>query len=85
MIYNTNRASRGNLGLSASAFCIRSSDGNLMYAEVQCLGIATNLYAEIVAIKMALSYYVEWNIIEIQVQIDTFGIIHMINGEWKIP
>ncbi|KAK4721760.1 hypothetical protein R3W88_011993 [Solanum pinnatisectum] len=42
---NTDGASRGNPGLSTYGFCIRNSDEDLIYAESQNIGVATNMEA----------------------------------------
>ncbi|XP_059285936.1 uncharacterized protein LOC132039479 [Lycium ferocissimum] len=43
---NTDGACRGNHGISSFRFCIIDSNGDLVYAEAQQMGIATNMEAE---------------------------------------
>ncbi|XP_059284936.1 uncharacterized protein LOC132038264 [Lycium ferocissimum] len=51
---NTDGVSRGNPGRSAYGFCLRDAEGNLLYAQAEEIGYATNIEAEIVAILEAL-------------------------------
>ncbi|XP_060195035.1 uncharacterized protein LOC132624247 [Lycium barbarum] len=53
---NTDRASRGNPGISSYTFCIRDELGDLVYAKAEGIGEATNTQAEMIAIKEALRY-----------------------------
>ncbi|XP_049362737.1 uncharacterized protein LOC125827465 [Solanum verrucosum] len=53
---NTDGAYRGNPGISSYAFCIRNDQGDLIYAEADTIGVATNLIAETTAIWKALQF-----------------------------
>ncbi|XP_060195442.1 uncharacterized protein LOC132624727 [Lycium barbarum] len=53
---NTDGASRGNPERSAYDFCLRDAEGNLIYAQTEEIGYATNVEAEIVALLEALKY-----------------------------
>ncbi|KAH0722705.1 hypothetical protein KY290_005357 [Solanum tuberosum] len=52
---NTDGASKGNPGENSYGFCIRRSQGDLVYAEAQKIGNTTNIEEEITAIWKALS------------------------------
>lgn len=54
--YNTDGACRGNPGQSSYAFCIRDSRGDLNYAEVEVLGVLTNIEAETKVVLHWLRY-----------------------------
>ncbi|KAK4735964.1 hypothetical protein R3W88_010225 [Solanum pinnatisectum] len=53
---NTDGASKGNPSQSAYGFCIRNRGGDLIYAEAQSIGEATNMEAEVRAVWEALKY-----------------------------
>ncbi|KAH0758004.1 hypothetical protein KY290_021497 [Solanum tuberosum] len=44
---NTNGAGKGNLRQSSYGYCIRDGRGDLIYAEAQSIGEATNMEAEV--------------------------------------
>ncbi|KAH0642524.1 hypothetical protein KY290_034106 [Solanum tuberosum] len=54
--YNTDGASRGNLGLSSYAFCLRDDRGDIHYAERATLENTTNTVAETKAILEACNH-----------------------------
>lgn len=43
---NTDGASKGNPGESSYGFCFRDSNGDLIHAQAQGIGVATNIEAE---------------------------------------
>ncbi|KAK4718231.1 hypothetical protein R3W88_016569 [Solanum pinnatisectum] len=74
--------------MSSYGFCLRDSDGDLLYAEAKRIGlIATNMVAELTAIWKDLRYcklrsYPYANII---LETDSLSFKNMIRKEWKIP
>ncbi|XP_049359182.1 uncharacterized protein LOC125823854 [Solanum verrucosum] len=61
---NSDGASKGNPGPSSCAFCIRNDQRDLIYVEGKRIGIANNLVAEVVALRMAVKNMVDgsWDI-----------------------
>lgn len=53
---NTDGVSKGNPGISTYAFCVRDSNGNLLYAEANNIGLATNVMAEATSVLKAIHY-----------------------------
>ncbi|KAH0776321.1 hypothetical protein KY290_007732 [Solanum tuberosum] len=51
-----NGTCRGNPGQSSYGFSIRDTKGDLIYAEAQCIGEATNMEAELMGVWKALPY-----------------------------
>ncbi|KAH0719115.1 hypothetical protein KY285_015146 [Solanum tuberosum] len=56
---NTDGACRGNPGLSTYGFCLRNSEGNLIYAQAEPIGVTTNMEAEARAILEAVKRVME--------------------------
>ncbi|XP_060210613.1 uncharacterized protein LOC132637558 [Lycium barbarum] len=82
---NTYGASRGNLGLSSYGLCIRDSNGDLVYAEAQQMGIATNMEAETESIKQALNFYKEHNFQQVQLETDSLVLLNILQDTWITP
>ncbi|XP_060190462.1 uncharacterized protein LOC132619635 [Lycium barbarum] len=82
---NTDGASRGNPGRSAYGFCLRDAEGNLLYAQAEEIGYATNIEAEIVAILEALRYCKQQGLHNIIFQTDSQTIQKILSEEWKPP
>ncbi|WMV40714.1 hypothetical protein MTR67_034099 [Solanum verrucosum] len=58
---NTDGACRGNLGTSTYGFCLRNTAGDLIHAEVEKIGVTTNVEAEMRAIVEAVPWEIaEW-------------------------
>ncbi|XP_060211915.1 uncharacterized protein LOC132639486 [Lycium barbarum] len=77
--------SRGNPGLSSYGFCIRDSNGDLVYAEAQQMGIATNMKAETEAIKHALKFCKEHNFQQVQLETDSLVLLNILQDTWITP
>lgn len=71
VVCNTDGASRGNPSQSAYSFCIRNEEGNLLFMEAKCIGIATNIEAEARVIMEALNSCVEKDFSKVLVQTDS--------------
>ncbi|KAH0651617.1 hypothetical protein KY285_031747 [Solanum tuberosum] len=82
---NTDGASKGNPGLSAYGFCIRNRGGDLIYAEAQSIGEATNMEAEVRAVWEALKYCISQRMSNVHMDTDSLILKNMIVKNWKIP
>ncbi|WMV24105.1 hypothetical protein MTR67_017490 [Solanum verrucosum] len=82
---NTDGASRGNPGDNAYALCIRDYKGDLIFAEAQQIGFATNNMAEAVAVLMGLKYCRQNQYRKLILETDSVGIKNYLIREWKIP
>lgn len=82
---NTNGTSKGNRGKSSYGFCLRNGQGDLVYAEVDSLWLATNMVVDAIAIWKALQFCKTDNMHNIVVETNSFSLVKMIRGEWKIP
>ncbi|KAH0661911.1 hypothetical protein KY284_026842 [Solanum tuberosum] len=82
---NTDGACRGNPGQSSYGFSIRDKNGDLIYAEAQRIGEATNMDAEIMGVWKALRYCEIKNIQNIILEIDSLVLKNMITNQWRIP
>ncbi|KAH0712341.1 hypothetical protein KY285_007894 [Solanum tuberosum] len=82
---NTYGASKGNPGQCAYGFCLRDSSGDLIYAEAQSLGIATNMEAEAKAVLEALKYCIRKKLNQVQLETDSLVLKNMISRNWRIP
>lgn len=78
---NTDGASRGNPGPSASAFCLRNHEGRLLGAKGVKIVDSSNLVAEARAISEGLDNHYS-NII---IETDSLFMVNIINEVWKIP
>ncbi|XP_049394714.1 uncharacterized protein LOC125859004 [Solanum stenotomum] len=82
---NTDGACRGNPGISSYAFCIRNDQGDLIYAEADTIGVATNLIAETTAIWKPLQFILLGIWQSLVVESDSLTLIKILRGESKIP
>ncbi|XP_055835234.1 uncharacterized protein LOC129903715 [Solanum dulcamara] len=82
---NTDGASRGNPGRSAYGFCVRNAQENLIYAQADKIGDATNIEAEMVALLEALKYCKNQGLNNIIFQTDSQTIQKILTGDWKPP
>ncbi|KAH0679086.1 hypothetical protein KY284_020171 [Solanum tuberosum] len=82
---NTDGDSKGNLGPSSSAFCVRDDQGNLVYVEGKMIGVSNNLKAEIVAMRLGLEYCRIHNLFPLVPEIDSLAVKKMVEGDWHIP
>lgn len=85
---NTDGASRGNPGLSARSFVIKSTDGVILHQEGKVIGQTTNNIAEYTAVKEALIYVAEYLAKkaphEIQLLTDSQLVANQLKGLFKI-
>lgn len=81
IIYNTNVGNKENPGPIAFGFCIRNSEGNLLYGKSQHIGIGSNIDTKIVAIFSALIFYFGRSYHKICLQTDSLILKNMITGE----
>lgn len=81
---NTDGAYRGNPGQSCYAFCIRNTQGNILYAEAKRLGQMTNMEAKIKAILHGLIYFSRKEKDNIIVETGSLVLQKIILKEWKI-
>ncbi|KAH0679660.1 hypothetical protein KY284_020745 [Solanum tuberosum] len=82
---NTDGASKGNPGQSAYGFCLRNRSGDLLYAEAQSIGEATNMEAEVRAMWEALTFCIRQRYNFIQLETDSLAVKNMIVKNWRIP
>ncbi|XP_059285595.1 uncharacterized protein LOC132039067 [Lycium ferocissimum] len=82
---NTDGASRGNPGISSYAFCLRDELGDLIYAKAEGIGEATNIEAEMMAIKEALRYCRDMDFNKVIIQTDSQMIQKIMTEVWKPP
>ncbi|XP_060216645.1 uncharacterized protein LOC132644105 [Lycium barbarum] len=82
---NTDGASKGNPGLSSYGFCIRYCNGDLVYAEAQQMGMATNMEAETVALKQTLKFCKEHNLQQVQLETDSLLLLNIFQDTWTTP
>lgn len=78
---NIDRACWGKSGICAFAFCIRNDKRGLVFAKVKGLGETTNIEVEVVAIRKALIYYREQNLMGITMETDSLTLKKMINRQ----
>ncbi|WMV13941.1 hypothetical protein MTR67_007326 [Solanum verrucosum] len=82
---NTDGASKGNPGISAYGYCLRNSNGDLIHAAAENIGITTNVEAEMRAILEAIRYCVNKKMRKIILESDSLLMIKIINEAWKVP
>lgn len=82
---NCDGVSKGNSGPSASAFCVRNSEGNFMYAEITRLLDGNSLIAEAKALTTGLEYYINNQYTPVIMEIDSLIMEKVLNGIWAVP
>ncbi|XP_060216354.1 uncharacterized protein LOC132643852 [Lycium barbarum] len=84
---NIDGASRGNPGRSSWSFCVRNSDGDLIYAQAKEMkdGHFSNTHAEVEAILQALRYMNRMNILQMVVETDSMLLKNVIEKRWNCP
>lgn len=82
---NTDGASKGNPGDSAYGFCVRNCEGNLIYAQEEKMGNATNFEVGAKATQMALKVCSEKGWQKVILETDSNSLMHIINEKWKYP
>lgn len=78
---NTDGASFGNPGMAAAAGVCRDSNGNWIKGFCRNFGIATSLFAEIVAIRDAIQMAIDLRLPNVQFETDSSAAISLINKQ----
>lgn len=73
------------MGTVLYCFCLRSTEGNLIYAESQCFGTVTNMEAEAKVVCQALSFCINKGITNVQMQSDSLVLKQMLIKDQKVP
>ncbi|XP_060190601.1 uncharacterized protein LOC132619846 [Lycium barbarum] len=71
------------LGEVSYGFCLRNSDGNLIYAQAEDIGIATNTEAEVRGVLQAVRYCKNVQMDHIIMQTDSQLIHRVLLEDWK--
>ncbi|KAH0679359.1 hypothetical protein KY284_020444 [Solanum tuberosum] len=82
---NSDGASKGNPGQSASGFCIRNWKGELIFAATYDLGIKTGLEAETSATEKGLNYGVTHNLLPVCLKTDSLVLTKILHGSSEVP
>lgn len=77
--YNTDGASKGNPRVSSYGFCIRDSNGYILYAEARNIGITTNMEEEITAVWKAVRHCKNQGLNHIKLEADSLS--HKLDSE----
>lgn len=77
-------ASRGNPGPAAAAVVIRAADGSRVASFANCLGRATNNFAEYQALLAALQYALAHQQRRLQVRSDSELLVRQIQGSYQV-
>ncbi|KAK4721460.1 hypothetical protein R3W88_011693 [Solanum pinnatisectum] len=81
---NMDGASRGNPGRSSYGFWLRKSVGDLVYAQGEEIQEGTNLEAEAVAIREALTHYVREGVMQVCLETESEVLIKILTRIWKV-
>lgn len=88
LIINTDGGARGNPGPGASAFVIKSPEGQAISKDGKYLGVVTNNEAEynavILAFKKVLTDFFSDLPIEIEVRADSKLVVEQLSGNFKV-
>ncbi|KAK6777945.1 hypothetical protein RDI58_024663 [Solanum bulbocastanum] len=82
---NTDGACRGNPGQSSYGFSIRDNRGDIIYAEAQTIGDATNMEAEIMGVLKAMQFCDTHKFQKIILETDSLTLKHMLLKQWRVP
>lgn len=82
---NSDGANKGNPGLSSYGYCFRSADGNLIYAQSEGIGEATNMEAEARALLEALRYCKTHRMEDVTFETDSLSFKNIVQRVWRIP
>ncbi|KAH0688860.1 hypothetical protein KY289_016218 [Solanum tuberosum] len=82
---NTDGACKENPGQSSYGFIIRNSRGDLIYAEAQKIGEATNMEAEIMGVLKAMQYCETQNFQKIILETYSLVLTNVLVKQWRIP
>ncbi|XP_060182250.1 uncharacterized protein LOC132611910 [Lycium barbarum] len=82
---NTDGATRGNPGRSAYDFCVRNSDGDLVYAKAKEIEETTNTVSEAKALLGAARFCLAKHVYSFILEIDSLLLKKILDREWKPP
>lgn len=82
---NTDRACRGNLGESSTAFCVREWNGDLIYAKSKRLQISNSICVEATTILGGIQYCITQNLVPLRIETDSLSMVKILEGEWEVP
>ena len=80
----TDGGSRGNPGPAAYGFVIEATDGTVLDARGEAIGVATNNVAEYRALVAGLERALELGIGELEVVSDSELLVKQMRGEYKV-
>ena len=80
----TDGGSRGNPGPAAYAFVLEASDGTVLDAQGEAIGVATNNVAEYSALVAGLERAVELGVDELEVVSDSELLVKQMRGEYRV-
>ncbi|XP_060202715.1 uncharacterized protein LOC132631129 [Lycium barbarum] len=78
-------SSRGNLGPSASAFCVRNHEGEFIHATASRIADTTCLCAEAKAMHDGIIFCVTQQHLPLILETDSLGLMKIAEGEWEVP
>ena len=82
--YNTDKCSKENLGLSALAFCIRNTEGDMVYAEVQKIVEVSAIAAERKAVKQGMDDCVQMGCLALTIETDSLITKEILDLVWEV-
>jgi ribonuclease HI len=80
----TDGGARGNPGPAASAFVLEASDGTVLDARGDAIGVATNNVAEYTALLNGLRRAGELGVTELEVVSDSELMVKQMRGEYRV-
>jgi ribonuclease HI len=83
-VVHVDGGARGNPGPAATGVVIESTDGDVLYAGGETIGVATNNVAEYRALLAGLERARELGATEVDVRGDSALVVNQVNGTWKI-
>ena len=83
-VVHVDGGARGNPGPAAIGVVVEDSDGNVLYAGGETIGVATNNVAEYRALIAGLKHAREVGATEVEVLGDSALVVNQVNGTWRI-
>lgn len=83
--YNSDGASKGNLGIISYAYYLRDERGDLIYVRGTKIEDTTNVEAEAYAMLQAIIHCSTTQYDKIIFQTDSLTILKIVTKEWKCP
>jgi ribonuclease HI len=81
---STDGGARGNPGPAAFAYVLEASDGHVLAAHGEAIGVTTNNVAEYRALVAGLAKAVELGVDEVDVVSDSELLVKQMQGEYKV-